>query len=199
MLETLRNFRRFTLLILFLPFLCATTNAQQPFVTDDTDTTPKHHFHFEFSNELDVLQRASFPSTKQNTADSELDFGLSKDLEIGIEVPYLTIFNARNTAQARFSGVGDTNLSLKYNFLKEDGHSRKPALAIALNLELPTGNVSRQLGSGLADFYMNGISKYMDRKRPADLPKVGETRNRKFMITREDFFETMRGNRASVN
>lgn len=30
-------------------------------------------------------------------------------------------------------------------------------MAIAFNLELPTGDPSRQLGSGLADFYMNGI------------------------------------------
>jgi hypothetical protein len=157
MLESLPTFRHLILLILSILFLCATAKAQQPFVTDDTDTTPKHHFHFEFSNELDVLQRASFPSTKQNTADFELDFGLSKDIEIGIESPYLMVFNAKNIAPARFSGIGDTNLSLKYNFLKEDAHSSKPALAIALNLELPTGNVSRQLGSGLADFYMNGI------------------------------------------
>jgi hypothetical protein len=55
------------------------------------------------------------------------------------------------------SGIGDTNLSMKYNFLPEHENSRRPALAIALNLELPTGDTRRQLGSGLADFYMNGI------------------------------------------
>jgi hypothetical protein len=46
---------------------------------------------------------------------------------------------------------------MKYNFLTEREHSGRPALAIALNLELPTGDTKRQLGSGLADFYMNGI------------------------------------------
>jgi hypothetical protein len=30
-------------------------------------------------------------------------------------------------------------------------------LAITLNFELPTGDHSRQLGSGLADSYLNGI------------------------------------------
>lgn len=55
------------------------------------------------------------------------------------------------------SGIGDTNLSLKYNFLREGENSRMPAMAIAFNLELPTGDTSRQLGSGLADFYVNGI------------------------------------------
>jgi len=55
------------------------------------------------------------------------------------------------------SGIGDTNLSVKYNFLRESENSRTPAMAIALNLELPTGDTRRQLGSGLADFYMNSI------------------------------------------
>ncbi|MDQ2976353.1 MAG: transporter [Acidobacteriota bacterium] len=137
--------------------LAATVHAQQPFVTDNTDTTPKGHFHFEFSNEFDLLQRSSFPSRKQNTADFELDYGLFDRVELGIESPLLTIFNAAGTTPARPSGIGDTNLSLKYNFLKEREKSRQPALAIAFNLELPTGDTTRQLGSGLADFYMNGI------------------------------------------
>jgi hypothetical protein len=135
----------------------ATAKAQQPFVTDDADTTPKRHFHFEFSNEFDLLQHSSFPSCKQNTADFELDYGLFDRVEIGIESPLLTIFNAPGTIPKTPTGIGDTNLSLKYNFLRERENSRMPALAIAFNLELPTGDTRRQLGSGLADFYMNGI------------------------------------------
>ena len=131
--------------------------SQQPFVTDDADVTPRGHFHFEFSNEFDLLQRASFPSLKQNTADFELDYGLFDGVEIGIAVPLLTIFNERDTTPRRLFGMGDTNISLKYNFLSERDNSSRPALAIALNLELPTGDAERQLGSGLADFYINGI------------------------------------------
>jgi hypothetical protein len=132
-------------------------HAQQPFVTDDTDTTPKHHFHFEFSNEFDLLQSSAFPNLKQNTADFELDYGVFENLEIGIESPLLTIMNARGNVRRNITGIGDTNISVKYNFVKEREHSRRPALAIAFNLELPTGDTSRQLGSGLADFYTNGI------------------------------------------
>jgi len=137
--------------------MAATAQAQQPFVTDDADTTPKKRFHFEFSNEFDVLQRSAFPSLKQNTADFELDYGLFECVEIGIESPHLIIFNDAGTGPKRVSGIGDTNVSLKYNFLKERENSRRPALAIAFNLELPTGDTERQLGSGLADFYLNGI------------------------------------------
>ena len=144
-------------MLLLLVFGAATVHAQQPFVTDNTDTTPKGHFHFEFSNEFDLLQRSSFPSLKQNTADFELDYGLLEGVELGIESPLLTIFNAAGTIPQRPSGIGDTNLSLKYNFHKERENSRMPAMAVAFNLELPTGDTKRQLGSGLADFYMNGI------------------------------------------
>jgi hypothetical protein len=135
----------------------ATASAQQPFVTDDADTTPKSHFHFEFSNEFDWLHRETFPSVKQNTADFEIDYGLFNRLEIGIESPLVTIWNASGINPRTVSGFGDTNLSLKYNFLREHENSRAPALAIAFNLELPTGDTRRQLGSGLADFYLNGI------------------------------------------
>lgn len=152
------RFISFVILLLF-PILLSlsSVSAQQPFVTDDADTTPRRHFHFEFSNEFDLLSRSSFPNLKQNTADFELDYGLFDHVEIGIESPVLSIFNAVGTGPTRVTGIGDTNLSLKYKLLEELPESRRPALAIAVNLELPTGDVSRQLGSGLADLYMNGI------------------------------------------
>lgn len=153
----LMSILRMLLVALLLVVVGSTTKAQQPFVTDDSDTTPKGHFHFEFSNEFDWLQRDAFPIVKQNTADFELDYGLFDRVEIGIETPLLTIVAAPGANPRSVSGLGDTNLSLKYNFLKEREKSRAPALAIAFNLELPTGDTRRQLGSGLADFYLNGI------------------------------------------
>src|SRR5262245_41066273 len=131
--------------------------AQQPFITDDTDVTPKRQFHFEFSNEFDWLNRSAFPSLRQNTADFELDYGLLEGVEIGFEVPFLTISNDRGTTPRLPLGIGDANISVKYNFVTERDGSRMPALAASFNFELPTGDESRLLGSGLADFYLNGI------------------------------------------
>jgi hypothetical protein len=54
------------LFILLATLLTSTARAQQPFVTDDADVIPKKRFHFEFSNEFDLLQRSAFPSLKQN-------------------------------------------------------------------------------------------------------------------------------------
>src|SRR6267142_4787644 len=93
---------------LWFVLVVSTATAQQPFVTDDADTTPKGHFHFEFSNEFDWLQRESFPNLKQNTADFELDYGLFDRVEIGIESPLLTISNAQGTIPKSAFGIGDT-------------------------------------------------------------------------------------------
>ncbi len=153
--------RALPLLLLLLASLAfgAVTRAQQPFVTDDADVTDKGKFHFEFSNEYDRLQASSAPTVRQNTADFELDYGLFDGVEIGIESPHLTLVNAAGANPHAVAGLGDTNLSLKYNFRKERDGSRLPAMSVGFNLELPTGSVSRQLGSGLADFYLNGIAQ----------------------------------------
>lgn len=141
-----------------------TARAQQPFATDNADVTPRHHFHFEFSSEYDRLQPSSFPALRQNTADAELDYGLVRDLEVGIEVPLITIVNSHGRLPDA-NGLGDTNLLVKYNFLKESEGSRRPAFAASFNVELPTGDASRSLGSGLTDVWLNGIAqKSLDEK-----------------------------------
>ena len=143
--------------ISFLLLSCAAVLGQQPFYTDDADVTPRHHFHFEFSNQYDLLQRSASPSLRQNTADFELDFGLFENVEVGIEAPLITIMNAQGTLPQTPTGIGDTNLSVKWNFHKEQEHSRMPALALSFDFEMPTGNVNEQLGSGLADYTAYGI------------------------------------------
>ena len=150
-------FRKALVTSTLLFFIASIAQAQQPFYTDDADVTPRGHFHFEFSNEIDVLQRSSFPNLKQNTADFELDYGLFEGVEIGIESPLLTLFNAAGTIPKTPSGIGDTNFSVKYNFRKERENSRLPAMSLSFNVELPTGDTNRQLGSGLPDYYMNGV------------------------------------------
>ena len=131
--------------------------AQRPFVTDDAEVAAKRKFHFEFANEFDLLPRSSYPNLKQNTADFELDYGLCKDVEIGGESPLIAIFNATGVQPRTAFGAGDTNLHLKYKFWKEREGSRLPAMAVSFNIEFPTGDQSRGLGSGLTDYALNLI------------------------------------------
>ncbi len=131
--------------------------AQQPFYTDDSDVTDRNKFHLQLSNEYDILQRSAYPSLRQNTTVFELDYGLLKNVEIGIDGPLITIMNSRITTPKTPFGFGDLDLHIKYNFLKEREGSRRPALTVTVNAELPTGDANKQLGSGLTDFFFNGI------------------------------------------
>lgn len=144
----------------FLALLCfgnSAVYAQQPFVTDDAEVTAKRKSHFEFANEFDLLHRSSFPNLRQNTSDFKLNYGFFKDVEIGIESPLIAIFNAPAAKPRNAFGIGDASLTFKYKFWKERNGSRLPAMAVSFNVELPTGDQSRQLGSGLADYVVNVI------------------------------------------
>jgi hypothetical protein len=135
----------------------ANAGAQQPFSTDNADITDHKKFHFQLSNEYDLLQRSSFPSLRQNTTVFELDYGLLKNVEIGVDGPLIAISNSRITTPKTPFGFGDLDFHVKYNFLRERKGSRLPAMTLTVNVELPTGNAREQLGSGLTDYFLNGI------------------------------------------
>jgi hypothetical protein len=135
----------------------ANAGAQQPFFTDDADVTDHKNFHFQLSNQYDLLQRSSYPSLRQNTTVFELDYGLLKNVEIGVDGPLIAISNSRITTPKTPFGFGDLDFHVKYNFLRERKGSRLPALTGTVSVELPTGNAREQLGSGLTDYFLNGI------------------------------------------
>lgn len=134
--------------------------AQQPFYTDDADVTGRHRFHIEVANEIDWLQTASYPNLRQNTANAKFAYGLVSNLEIGFDNQLIAISNAPVTVLPRLAfGYGDLDLSVKWNFLKEQPGFWHPALAGSFNLEVPTGDARKQLGSGLTDYYLNLIAQ----------------------------------------
>lgn len=148
---------RLLFLLLMLCALSGAAQAQQPFVTDSVDVTERKKFYFEFSNSFDLLQKSFFPSLKQNTASFEVYYGIIEGIEIGIELPLISIFNAKGASPKTVFGIGDANLFVKYNFLSEREGSRLPAMAITLAFELPTGDADKEIGSGIADYGITGI------------------------------------------
>ena len=138
-------------------FYSTTTHAQQPFSTDDADVTDKNKFHLQISNEFDILQRSAYPTLRQNTTVFELNYGLVDGLEIGVDYPLIAISNSRIVTPRTIKGFGDLDFHLKYNFLKEREGSRRPALTVTVNVEIPTGDAARGLGSGFKDFFLNGV------------------------------------------
>jgi Putative MetA-pathway of phenol degradation len=134
----------------------AQMHAQLPFYTDDTGVTDRGKWHFEFFNEYDALQ-LQYPNVRQNTANFKLNYGLPHSLELDADVPYLNI--ERSGGNPPSSGMGDTNLGIKWIFHHESKGSRLPALGASFYTEFPTGDTSQQLGSGLADYWLNFIGQ----------------------------------------
>jgi hypothetical protein len=127
--------------------------AQLPFYTDDPAVTGKGKVHFEFFNEYDFLQDEQFPNLRQNTANYKVNCGLPFNLELDFDTPYLAILRAVGTPSS--IGMGDVNLGIKWNFHKESPTSRVPAFGVSFYTEIPTGDSSQELGSGLVDYWLN--------------------------------------------
>jgi hypothetical protein len=145
---------RLLLILLFAPIVA---NGQQPFITDDADIAPQRHFHLELLNEYDLLQTTSYPAVRQNTTRFQLTFGLTDKMEVGLDAPLISINNATLSGTPNAFGVGDLDFQTKYRIRTERAGSHWPALTVSMFIEVPTGNPRNQLGSGLADYWLNGI------------------------------------------
>lgn len=159
MTERYHQPRLFKLLpaLFLLGFFAATTEAQQPFTTDDADVTAKRKFSLEIGNEFDILPRVDFPALRQNTSSFEITYGLLNNIEIGFSSPLLGILSSHVVTPKNVFGVGDSTLHVKYNFYKERKGSRLPAMAISAEIQFPTGDTNRDLGTGLTDYWVNGV------------------------------------------
>jgi hypothetical protein len=161
----MRQWSRIILLVAVCAAWSAGLLAQLPFYTDNPDVTDKGILHFEFFNEFDALQSSQYPNLHQNTANFKLNYGLPYHLELDLDGPYLSIFRAVEVQGS--AGYGDTNLGVKWNFRRISQGSRLPGLATSLYIEFPTGNVQKELGSGLTDYWLNFIAQepFTDKTR----------------------------------
>jgi hypothetical protein len=157
---------RYTLLLIVLVILSASAvPAQIPFYTDDADTTEKGKFHLEFANEHDWLQKSSLPGKRQNTSTFTLNYGLTDRIELGVNVPFVKIFNDRPSMLGNPSAVGDTQFGVKARLRDEREGSRLPAVSVVFYVEAPTGSTRKQVGSGLTDYWLYGVLQKSLTKR----------------------------------
>ena len=157
---------RWAWVVLAIAFLSSTSaHAQLPFYTDDADTTPKGKFHLELSNELDWLQRSSFPSVRQNTTVFTLNYGVADHIELDVNAPLIRISNERSLSLGNPSGIGDTQFGVKVRVLDEREGSKHPAASVVFYVEAPTGSTHKQIGSGLVDYWLYGVLQKSFTKR----------------------------------
>lgn len=151
-----RRLKCFWVLLAFI-FLSSEAYGQLPFYTDDADITDKGKIHIEFSNEHDWLQRSSFPGKRQNASIFTLNYGLTDRIELGINVPFLKIFNGRESMLGSPSGIGDLQFAMKVKLCEERKESSFPAISVVFLVEAPTGSTGKQIGSGLTDYWVYGV------------------------------------------
>jgi Putative MetA-pathway of phenol degradation len=164
MLPHTAKFKFIFLLLIFL-VLSSPASGQIPFYTDDADTTPKGKFHIEFSNEHDWLQRSSLPGKRQNTSTFTLNYGLTDRIELGVNAPFIRIFNSRESRLRSPSGIGDMQFGVKIKLREERDESSLPAMTVVFYAEAPTGSTRKQLGSGLTDYSLYGVLQKSITKR----------------------------------
>jgi len=105
-----------------------------------------------------LCNTACTPNIRQNTANMKLNFGVTDSIELDLDNRVLGDFPARTFSEPRnLNGIADTNLGVKWNFHKENQDSRSAGAQRDDVLRIPTGDTSRQLGSGLIDYWLNGI------------------------------------------
>lgn len=151
--------------VAFILFISISAHAQLPFYTDDADTTPKGKFHLELSNEHDWLQKSSLPGERQNTTVLTVNYGLTNHIELDVNGPFIKIFNDSASLLGSPSGIGDTQFGVKIRLRDEREGSKLPALAAVFYVEAPTGSTSKQLGSGLVDYWFYGVLQKSVTKR----------------------------------
>jgi hypothetical protein len=128
--------------------------AQQPFYTDDADVTPSGRVHVECFNEHDWLQPSQAPHLQQNTFNMKVNYGTGRNLELDMDVPIIAIVNDGSVVPQHPAGFGDLDFGVKFNFHRERDGSSVPAFSLASYIEVPTGEVSTGLGSGLVDVWI---------------------------------------------
>ena len=139
--------------VLLTGLLGAPAFAQQPFIVDDAEVTPRRSWHLEMNLEWDKLRLSARPDLWQTVFDVEVGYGLAQRLEVSIDVPVITLASEapdRGIVDRRHvTGIGDTAMAVKYRFTRDAEATH--AMAASLSVELPTGSRARGLGSSLVD------------------------------------------------
>lgn len=116
----------------------APSRAQQPFVTDDAEVTDAGHWHFQYSNEYDVLQKSAYPNLRQDWQNFVVQYGLAHHVEVNVDFPLILIENGGATPGA--FGFGDLDFAAKWKVVEETPGSKRPAFTVNAAVEFPTGS-----------------------------------------------------------
>lgn len=138
----------------FLLLLLATMSravAGPPFLTDDP--VPADYRGYEAYVFVQTEKNAGV-STETDVPALEFNWGPLRNVQASITVPYTFLavpsspsnLIPQGTPGATVSGIGDTQLGIKYRFLQETPNL--PQVAFYPSIEVPTGNKDNGIGNG---------------------------------------------------
>jgi hypothetical protein len=123
----------FGLLLLTMP-----TYAGPPFITDDPDPVPYHHWElYTFASGDRTMSTNSVEAPA-----IEINNGVAPNTQLHLIVPEAHYSQPGMSA----TGVGDTEFGVKYRFVTET--PSRPEVGIFPMAEVPTGDQSNELGNG---------------------------------------------------
>ncbi len=147
----MKRIRKTIIFLVFLMILPLQANAEHPLVTDEAETKGQGKYEIEFSMEYGynkTEEKGAVSKEKEFEAEIEVAYGINDEMDIVLQIPYRRSSEKEieegETTSARTSGIGDTEIALKWRFLEKEHGS----LALKPFLILPTGNHNKGLGAG---------------------------------------------------
>ena len=126
--------------------VCVHLYAGTPFITDDPGFVGKGQWEIKFET---LYERHRDAAPDVITAPLDINYSVIDHLKLNLTLNERTIITPRGTT---YSGAGDIDFKFKYRFLDEDEKTWKPALSIAPDVTIPSGDDKRGLGNGYYGF-----------------------------------------------
>lgn len=133
------------LLYLFLLFNTNTAISGPPYDTDDPVPVDFRSWELYFSSHSNY-KRTLVQSTLPHF---EINYGVIKNVQLHLIIPMA--FNAVHGVKNNY-GIGDIEAGVKYCFIQETRYL--PQIGIFPLCEIPTGNSTKELGNGKAQFFI---------------------------------------------
>jgi len=130
-------------------------HAAHPLITEDTGTQGQGKFQLELNTELTTL-RASGSNQQMSLTTTAFSYGAVDNVDIIITAPYLRLGNSVATGTPGASGLTDLGLDVKWRYYEKE----KLSLALKPGITFPTGDDTRNLGTGKYDWSVYLTTSY---------------------------------------
>ena len=130
-------------ILTFFSLISTSASAGPPFKTDDPE--PVDYLHWEFY--IASTQQFMRQETDATYPHIEINYGAIPNLQLHIIAPLGYVHSIDGTHY----GYSDTEVGIKYRFIEETESS--PQIGTFPLIEIPTGSVNQQLGTGKMQAY----------------------------------------------